>query len=65
MQNPQIKRSSPLTQKIIDIDSASEAPEKDKAEYFLEPMAICLLVAPNEYAKELKLLCDSRRGAFI
>lgn len=34
-------------QKIIDIDSASEAPEKDRAEYFMEPMTSCTIVAPH------------------
>lgn len=52
-------------QKIIDIDNASEAPDKDRAEYFLEPMAFCILVSPAEYGKDLKALSESRRGQFI
>lgn len=28
-------------------------------------MAMCILVSPTEYIKDLKALCDSRRGVFI
>lgn len=51
--------------KIIDIESAAEAPDKDIVEYFMEPMATCILVAPNDYLRDLKLLCEGRRGVFI
>jgi translation elongation factor EF-4 len=65
MQTQKIGSKSVVIQKLIDIDSAADAPDKDKSEYFMEPMAICTIVAPHEFLRELKSLCESRRGAFI
>lgn len=54
-----------MIQKIIDIESAADAPGKDRVEYFEEPMVKGTLVFPREYIQDIKTLCEERRGIFI
>ena len=51
--------------KMLEIESALDAPPKSEVDYFEEPIVTATIVLPNEYLAEVKVLCENKRGKFV